>query len=196
MTVSRRDFLKLTGAVTATATLGSLGLKKASAATYRPIRVNYAKEVTTICPFCAVGCGIICHVRNGKLINAEGDPDHPINEGALCSKGNSLLNMAYVYTEEGQIKPNPQRLTHVLYRAPYSDKWEIKDWKWTLRRIAQRIKETRDATFERTEGNVTVNRTKAIAHLGSAMCNNEENYLFHKFVRALGLLNIDHCARL
>ncbi len=198
MKISRRSFLKLAGGATATATLTGLNVKSAAAARPRePIRVHYAKEIPTICPFCSVGCGIICHVQDGKLVNTEGDADHPINEGTLCSKGSGLINMAYIYNDRGELEPNPQRLTKVLYRAPHSDKWEEKDWDWTLATIAQRIKETRDATFEKTDANgVTVNRTTALAHLGSAMCNNEENYLFHKYARALGMINIDHCARL
>lgn len=197
MKLTRRQFLKLSGATIATAALSSFGVKHVEAAPYQAIRLNYAKEVTTICPFCAVGCGIICHVRDGRVINTEGDPDHPINEGALCSKGSSLINMAYIYTEKGELKPNPQRLTQVLYRKPYGTEWEVKSWDWALSQIADRIKTTRDATFEKTNKNgVTVNRTNAIAWLGSAMLNNEENYLFHKFCRANGLTNIDHCARL
>lgn len=197
MKLSRRDFLKLTGLTATTAAMSSVGINAADAATYQPIRINYAREITSICPFCSVGCGIICHVRDNKLVNIEGDPDHPINEGTLCSKGSSLFNMAYVYTEKGEYVKNPQRITKVLYRAPYSKKWEVKDWDWAFNRISKLIKETRDETFETVDENgVTVNRTTGIAHLGSAMCNNEENYLFHKFVRALGLINIDHCARL
>lgn len=194
--VTRRGFLKMTGTTAAAASLTGLGLKKTQAA-YKPVRISYAREVTTICPYCSVGCGIICHVRDGRVINAEGDPDHPINEGTLCSKGSSVMNMAYIYNEKGKMVPNPSRLTKVLYRAPYSDKWEEKSWNWALTEIAKRIKKTRDETFEQKDENgVTVNRTTAINHLGSAMCNNEENYLFHKLVRAIGIINIDHCARL
>ena len=108
-----------------------------------------------------------------------------------------LFNMAYVYDEKGIPQVNPQRVTQVLYRAPYATDWEVKDWDWALETITQRIKETRDSTFEQTDSDgVTVNRTKALAWLGSAMCNNEENYLFHKLSKALGIINIDHCARL
>lgn len=197
MKLTRRSFLKVSGGALVTAALSTIGVKRTEALTFRAIRLNYAKEVNSICPFCAVGCGVICHVRDGKIINIEGDPDHPINEGALCSKGSSLINMAYIYTEKGELQPNPQRLTKVLYRKPYGKEWEVKTWNWALREMAQRIKKTRDASFEKYNKNgVTVNRTKAIAWLGSAMLNNEENYLFHKFCRANGIINIDHCARL
>jgi formate dehydrogenase major subunit len=197
MKVSRRDFLKLSGVTVTAAALSSFGFRSAEASDYKSIRISYAKEVTTICPFCAVGCGIICHVRDGKMINAEGDPDHPINEGSLCSKGSSLFNMMNVYAEKGESRPNTQRMTKVLYRAPYASDWEVKSWDWALSEIAKRIKQTRDKSFVGRNGSgVTVNRTPALAWLGSAMCNNEENYLFHKFARALGIVNIDHCARL
>ncbi len=140
---------------------------------------------------------MICHVNDGQLINVEGDPDHPINQGTLCTKGNSIFNLAYIYNDDGKIQENPYRVTKVFYRAPYSGKWEVKDWDWALDKIASRIKETRDETFETTnEEGVTVNRTTAMAHLGSAMCNNEETYLFQKRARAFGMVNIDHCARL
>ncbi len=197
MKLSRRDFLKIGGVTATTAALSSLGFRSAEAADYKSIRINYAKEVTTICPFCAVGCGIICHVRDGKLINAEGDSDHPINEGSLCSKGSSLFNMMNVYVEKGEVRPNKQRLTRVKYRAPYATDWEYVTWDWALEQMAKRIKETRDKTFiNKNSKGVTVNRTPALAWLGSAMCNNEENYLFHKLARSLGIVNIDHCARL
>ncbi len=196
MVLTRRDFFKVTGVSVTAASLTSMGIKTAHGS-YQAVRINYAKEVTTICPFCSVGCGIICHVQDGKLLNTEGDPDHPINQGTLCSKGAALFNMVNTYDEKGSIVPNSQRLTKVKYRAPNSREWEEISWEKALDKIADRIKQTRDKTFEQQDENgVTVNRTKAISHLGSAMCNNEENYLYHKLIRALGVINIDHCARL
>lgn len=199
MKLSRRSFLKLTGTAAAAATLTSLSLQgdKKAEASYQPIRLHYAREVPTICTFCGVGCGILCYVRDGVVVNTEGDPDHPINEGTLCSKGSSIINISYIYDEKGKPKLNPNRLTKPLYRAPGSDRWEEKDWDWMLDTIVQRIKDTRDRSFEEKDANgVTVNRTQAIAWLGSAFCTNEENYLFHKMARAMGVINIDHCARL
>ena len=202
MKLSRRGFLKLTGVATAAATMTSLSLqgdKKAEAA-YQPMRLHYAKEVPTLCTFCGVGCGIICYVRDGVIVSTEGDPDHPINEGTLCSKGSSLYNVSYLYDRKGDPKPNPNRLTKPLYRAPGSDHWEEKDWDWMFETIAKRIKKTRDETFEETAQvggqQVTVNRTPGLAWLGSAFCTNEENYLFKKMARGMGIVNIDHCARL
>jgi len=197
MNISRRQFLKVSGTAAATTTLYSVGFRKVAEGSTRRFRLHYAQEITTICPFCSVGCGMICHVQEGRIVNTEGDPDHPINEGTLCSKGSSLYNMAFVYDEQGNAQPNPHRVTRVLYRAPKADEWEEVDWDWALKRIAENIKKTRDETFiqENQEG-VTVNRTPSISWLGSAMCNNEENYLFHKFARSIGLVTMDHCARL
>ena len=200
MDLSRRSFLKLAGATTAAATLTGVGLRKASASPGEPLRIKFTKEFHTTCTFCGVGCGIICNVRDGIIVNAEGDPDHPINEGTLCSKGSSTFNISYIFDQKGKARLNPSRLTEVLYRKPGASDYEVKDWDWALDEIAKRIKDTRDRTLVQTVGvggrQVTVNRTNAINWLGSAWCTGEENYLFHKMCRAMGLINIDHCARL
>jgi formate dehydrogenase major subunit len=204
MKLSRRNFLKLTGTAAAASVLVGTGLKGVAEAA-GPVRVHYGREVPTVCTFCGVGCGIICSVQDGVIINAEGDPDHPINEGSLCSKGSSSYNISYIYDSKGRPKPNPSRVTEVLYRAPKSDKWEVKSWEWALPEIAKRIKEQRDGdnaelnkpNFDTVDANgVTVNRNNALAWIGSAFCTNEENYLFHKMCRAMGVVNLDHCARL
>lgn len=197
MSLTRRDFLKRSGAAAAAATLIQLGRDPGVAEAAEPLKVNYAREVSTICAYCSGGCGLIAHVREGEIVNLEGDPDHPINEGALCSKGMSMLNLRYEVDRKGKLRLNPERQTKVLYRAPNSAKWEAKSWDWALEQIASRVKASRDATFESVDGNgVTVNRTRAIGHLGSASIGNEENYLMVKLQRALGLLYIDHHARL
>ncbi len=200
MDVTRRGFLKLVGAATAGASLTGVGAVRSPAAARESLRIAYAKEVHTICTYCGVGCGLICHVRDGVIINVEGDPGHPINEGTLCSKGASYFNMSYVVDRMGRPKPNPKRLTRPLYRGKGGSKYEEVSWDWALDEIAKRIKDTRDRTFETTAEvggrRVTVNRTKAIAWLGSAFCTDEENYLFHKMARAMGVIQIDHCARL
>ena len=123
MQITRRVFLKLSGATAIGATLTKLGLSLTGCKKYTEnpeLRIQYATETTTICPYCGVGCGQIVAVENGKVINIEGDPDHPINEGSLCSKGSALY----------QIANNPQRLTKVLYRAPGGSDWEEKNWDW------------------------------------------------------------------
>lgn len=194
MQITRREFFKLTGTAALAATLAGCDWKTDPAFSCRLVE---AQEVTTICPYCSCGCGAICYVQDGRLVSVSGDPDHPINEGALCSKGASLLNLNRVYNyRDHQPETNPNRLTKVLYRAPNSTMWEERDWQWALDRIAQRVKETRDATFETEVDGVTVNRTTAIAHLGSAALDNEENYLLAKMMRALGVVNLDHHARL
>jgi formate dehydrogenase major subunit len=200
MQLTRRSFLKLSGAAAATATLTGVGLSKASASAIDPLRIKYAQEFPTTCTFCGVGCGVICHVRDGVIINAEGDPGHPINEGTLCSKGSSHFNVSYIFHEKGKPVVNPNRLTKVLYRAPGASSYEEKDWDWAFDTIAARIKDSRDRNYVETVDvggqKVTVNRTEAISWLGSAFCTDEENYLFHKMVRAMGVINVDHCARL
>ncbi len=183
MKITRRGFLKLSG-VTAFATVGifKLGALKARAEELR-LRIRYAKQTTTICPYCAVGCGEIVSVSNGKVINIEGDPDHPINEGSLCSKGSALY----------QVANNDRRLTTIKYRAPGSAYWEEKTWNWAINRISRRIKETRDAAL--ADGR-RVNRVESIAALGGAALDNEECYLYSKFMRALGVVYIEHQARI
>ena len=126
-------------------------------------------------------------VENGNLTNLEGDSDHPINRGAACAKGASLA----------QIHNNDRRLSKVQYRAPGGTEWEEKSWDWTLDKIASNIKATRDASFITTNANGNlVNRTEAIASLGGAAHDNEECYLLVKMLRALGLVYIEHQARI
>jgi len=208
--ISRRNFLKLSGLAALSGTLASkLGCAPDEPPTPTPVDptpivddpeelwIQYAQTVHSICPICGVGCGVLSYVEDDSIVAVDGDPDHPINEGTLCSKGITLYNMYYVYDEKGDPVVNNQRVTKVLYRAPRASEWEEVDWDWALEEMAQRIKQTRDDFFEETnEEGVTVNRCPAFVWLGSAMITNEENYLFHKFCRAHGILNIDHCARL
>lgn len=201
MDLSRRTFLKLSGGAFLISSL-SINLS-ASRAYAQTLRIKNAKETLTICPYCSVGCGIIVHTLEGKVINTEGDPDHPINEGTLCSKGQSLY----------QIANNPLRITKPLYRAPGAKEWKEVDWDWALDQIARRIKDTRDRTFKITskskikekqpdgtekevEKEFVVNRTDAIAHVGSAALDNEECYILQKWLRSLGLVYIEHQARI
>lgn len=194
MGISRRDFLKLSGAGIATGALGAAGVKNAQAAGEEPMRNNGSKKTTTICPYCAVGCGIIVEARDGKVINVEGDPDHPINQGTLCPKGASIQ----------QLRENPKRLTKPLYRGKGASEWKEVEWEWALEEVAKRTKATRDANYEinsvlkTPEGDkkVVVNRVSAIASVGSAAMDNEECYLYQKFLRGLGVVHIEHQARL
>ncbi len=186
--ISRRGFLKWTGAGIAGVALGQ-GINLESAHAQIPLKYKRTTESTTICPYCAVGCGIIIHVRDGKFIGSEGDPDHPINGGKLCPKGKALTQLSYNF--------NKNRLTKPLYRAPRSNKWKEVSWSWALEQIAKRVKETRDKNFIKTnsKGQI-VNRVEAIASVGSAAIDNEECYIFQKFLRSLGLVYIEHQARI
>jgi formate dehydrogenase major subunit len=200
MGVSRREFFKLSGAGLAASALGfDFGPVAARA---EDVAIRYAKESTTICPYCSVGCGMILHTLNGNIINVEGDPDNPINEGTLCPKGGSVI----------QLRDNPARVTKPLYRAAGAKEWKEVTWDWALDEIAKRTKATRDATFVaksrikvkekagdkevEKEVEAVVNRTMGIAHVGSAALDNEECYLLQKMMRGLGLVAIEHQARI
>jgi formate dehydrogenase major subunit len=185
MDVSRRGFLKLSGTVLAASGVG-ISLKPVSAYA-TPLKVQYAKETTTICPYCSVGCSIIVSVRNGKVVNTEGDPDSPINKGSLCSKGGSIYQMSV----------NENRLGRPLYRAPYATEWKEVDWEFALDKIAQNVKVTRDKSFKfKNDKGETVNRTEGIASVGSAAMDLEECFVYQKFLRGLGLVYIEHQARI
>lgn len=198
MRVTRRTFLKqATGTAVGLSLIDILGWPQVTEAVAKPKRLIQTKEVTTICPYCGVGCGMIAAVRDGEIVNIEGDPDHPINEGALCSKGSSVANLRQFTDKYRRRTLNPQRLTKVFYRAPGSDHWEEKDWAWAFEEIAKRVKKTRDSSFELTDDKgVRVNRTLQIAHIGSAAIDNEENYALVKLMRALGVVAVEHHARL
>jgi len=190
MELSRRDFLKTSGAtIGGIFVFGALNPDIAQAATHKilPLKKRIG-EKSTICPYDASGCGFIVASENGKVLNIEGDPDHPINRGAGCAKGASMRQLS---------ADNPWRLSKVLYRRPGGTDWEKKTWDWTLTEIAQRIKSTRDASFiERNSQGNLVNRTEAIANLGGSALDNEECYLLAKLTRALGLVYIEHHARI
>ena len=151
-------------------------------------RLRGAAVTESVCPYCAVGCGQLIYTKGGKLINIEGDPRSPINEGTLCPKGADAFQLAV----------NPHRVTHVLYRAPRSDRWERKSLDWAMERIAQRVKETRDADFAATdEKGQRINSVRRIGTLGGATLDIEENYLIKKlFNGGLGVVPIENQARI
>jgi formate dehydrogenase major subunit len=185
MDVSRRGFLKISSAVLAASGIG-ISLKPV-AAHAQPLKIKYAKETTTICPYCSVGCSIIVSAREGKVINTEGDPDSPINKGSLCSKGGSIYQMAV----------NKNRLDKPLYREPYAAEWKEVEWEWALDKIAENVKKSRDASFKfKNDKGEVVNRTEGIASVGSAAMDNEECFTYQKFLRGLGLVYIEHQARI
>jgi len=185
MAPTRRQFLGSIGKIGALG--GAVGVPNpAEAASVPAPKTAGARETTTVCPFCGVGCGQVVSVKDGKIVSIEGDPHHPVNEGTLCSKGAAAV----------QVTNNPLRLKVPLYRAPGSDRWEEKSWDWMMSRIAERVKATRDATFQLEAGGTVVSRTEAIASLGGAALDNEECYLLAKLMRALGIVYLEHQARI
>jgi formate dehydrogenase major subunit len=188
MKLSRRAFLKASGMATGSVLLPA-GVGTAAAAgkqNYFPLHKKVG-EINTICPYCAVGCGMIVGTVGGKAVNIEGDPDHPINQGTLCSKGETLIHLAA--SKERVVKPQ--------YRAAGSDKWQEVEWDWALDEIAKRVKKTRDENWtERDEEGRLVNHTKAVASVGSAALDNEECALLVKAMRSLGIIYLEHQARI
>ncbi len=195
MELTRRGFIKLSGASTAGFLLfKGAGWKKVLG--YLPIPLHKRiGETTTICCYCGVGCGAIAAADGGRVVDIEGDPDHPINEGTLCSKGQALSQFHTVNGED-----NPRRLTKPLYRASAASDWEEVSWDWAIDTVAERIKTTRDnnwiSTIDVGGTTYSVNRTDAIAEFGGGELDNEECYLLVKMARALGLVYIEHCARI
>ena len=188
MKVTRRDLLKVAGAGAGAIALGGLGVSYLVTESYaKKLKTKGAKEVRSICPFCAVSCRFIAHVKYGKVVSTEGDPGYPISEGALCAKGATMNSM--VNSDHRLLKP--------LYRAPFSEKWEEKSYSWMIDKLAKKIKETRDKTFTLTnaEGK-TVNRLETMFHMGSSQMSNEEASVVVQAQRALGLVFIDHQARI
>ena len=191
MKLDRRQFIQVSGAAAAGLAIGRLGFDLGPVAAHaEALKLRQGRETTTICCYCAVGCGAIVSTElhgGGRVINIEGDPDHVINRGALCSKGAALRGLA----------ENPRRLVQPMYRAPYSSQWKEVSWDWALSMIADRVQKTRDAnfTFKNAQGQV-VNRTTAIASVGSAALDNEECWALQALMRSLGLVYIEHQARI
>jgi formate dehydrogenase major subunit len=150
-------------------------------------RIRGAVAVPSVCPYCAVGCGQLVYVKGRKIIDIEGNPDSPINEGTLCPKGANTF----------QLTVNPHRIKNVLYRAPFSDHWEERSLDWAMDRIAERVKETRDETFVEGKDDVVLNNVTSIASLGGATMDIEENYLIKKLLcGGLGIVAIENQARI
>ena len=195
MDLSRRSFLKAGGGATLAilAGLPGLNLGRAYAASEKMGKLKASTPLTTICPYCGVGCGAIMHSRtvNGKMsiVNLEGNPDHPINRGSLCSKGNAIFQI--------HDDPGKKRLQYVEYRAPGATQWTKKSWDWALKQIAKRVVDTREKTFmEKNDAGQTVNRMMGMACMGGASLDNEECYLLSKWMRSLGVVYLEHQARI
>jgi formate dehydrogenase major subunit len=150
-------------------------------------RLEGATKVHSVCPYCAVGCSQLVYTKSGQIIDIEGNPESPINAGKLCPKGANTF----------QLSVNPHRVKHVMYRAPFSDKWEQKPLDWAMDRIAQLTKDAREEGFvEQRDGNV-LNHLTNMMSLGGATMDIEENYLIKKlFGGGLGMAPIENQARI
>jgi formate dehydrogenase major subunit len=153
----------------------------------RPRTEDADSVVSSICPYCAVGCGQLVYVQDGRISDIEGDPDSPISRGRLCPKGAATF----------QLVNGAHRQKHVLYRRPRSTTWERIPLDRAMEMVADRVKDSRDANWQ-TKGpkGFDTNRTLSIAHLGGATLDNEENYLLKKLFTALGVLQVENQARI
>jgi formate dehydrogenase major subunit len=192
--LTRRDFLRITGATLAGSSLALMGFSASVAiAEVREFKLSRATETRNTCPYCAVACGVLMYslgdgAKNAKasIIHIEGDPDHPVNRGTLCPKGAALLDFVH----------SPSRLQRPEYRAAGSDQWQPISWDDALGRIAKLMKQDRDANFvAKTPDGLTVNRWTSIAMLAASASSNEVGYLTHKVMRSLGILAFDNQAR-
>ena len=150
-------------------------------------KIQGAEVARSICPYCGVGCGQLIFHKDGKLISIEGDPESPISRGRLCPKG----------ADSFELLTHAGRLKKIKYRRPYSTRWEDLDLETAMDMIVSRVWKSRDKTFVEHEDGHTVMNTKAIAHLGGATLDNEENYLIKKlFGAGLGMVCISNQARI
>jgi formate dehydrogenase major subunit len=190
--VSRRDFLKLSALGISAAGMSELGFDVAQAVQVkRELRIADASESHSVCPYCAVGCSLIAYTRKQsdgtvQLLQIEGDPDSPVNEGRLCPKGATAMQLAV----------SKRRVEEPLYRASGAAQWQKISWDDALDRIARHVKDSRDRTFvtKDAKGNV-VNRCEGIAFAGGAAFSNEEGYYATKVMRGLGVVHIEQQAR-
>lgn len=186
--VTRREFLGLSAA----GTVSALGLDLTKAAQVKQrLRIEGATVSHSVCPYCAVGCSLLAYTKKApdghvELLQIEGDPDSPVNEGTLCPKGASSLQLAV----------SRRRVPNPLYRAPGTSEWKQVSWEFTLDKLAQNIKASRDRTFvtQDANGNV-VNRCEGIAFAGGAAFSSEEGYLATKLMRGLGVVHLEQQAR-
>ena len=194
VSVSRRQFLKLSAAGLSASSLAILGFSPNEVlAEVRQYKLARATETRNTCPYCSVGCGILMYSLGDKaknspaeIIHIEGDPDHPVNRGTLCPKGAGLLDFVH----------SPNRLKYPEYRAPGSDKFVRISWDDAFDRIARLMKNDRDKNFiAKNADGATVNRWLSTGFLAASASSNETGYLTHKVVRSLGILAFDNQAR-
>ena len=196
MDLSRRGFIKITGAGLAASSLGALGFGfagEALAASVRPYKLTAASETRNTCTYCSVACGILIYSLGDRAKNAvsdiihiEGDPDHPVNRGTLCPKGSALLDIVHA----------PTRLKVPKYRAPGANEFKEVSWDFALDRIATLMKEDRDKNFiAKNKDGTTVNRWLSTGMLTASASSNETSYITWKVARALGMVVFDNQAR-
>jgi formate dehydrogenase major subunit len=191
MEVSRRDFLRFSiGTAGGTAISGLIGSGVnlgPVVAQAQELRIKNAKVTPSVCPYCSVGCGTLIYTENGRIVNIEGDPRSPHNEGTLCPKGAAIF----------QLHVNPNRPIQVLHRAPGATDWEVWDLDRAMNRVTELTKKTRDETFiEKLSNEKIVNMTPAIFALGGATLEIEFNHLCQKLMRGLGVVAIENQARI
>ena len=191
MEVSRRDFLRFSVAAgTGTALSGLVGSGVnlgPTVARAQELRIKGAKTTPSLCPYCSVGCATLVSTIDGKIVNIEGDPRSPHNEGTLCPKGAAIF----------QLHVNPNRPIQVLHRAPGAADWEVWDIERAMARITELVKKTRDETFiEKLSNGKLVNMTPAIFALGGATLEIEFNHVCQKLMRGLGIVAIENQARI
>jgi formate dehydrogenase major subunit len=151
------------------------------------LRIRNARTTPSVCPYCSVGCATLVHTIDGQIVNIEGDPRSPHNEGTLCPKGAAIF----------QLHVNPNRPTQVLHRGPGASDWEVWDLGRAMDRVAELVKKTRDETFIEKLGNGKLaNCTTAIFSLGGATLDNEWNHIQQKLMRGLGIVPIENQARI
>ena len=195
--VSRRHFMKLAGAGAAGSAVTAFGFGEAEAqvaAHVKPFRLIQTKEARTICPYCAVSCGMMVFAapnkdNNGKLevTHIEGDSDHPVNRGTLCPKGAAAID--YIRSKT--------RVQYPMYRKPGTNQFERVSWDFAMDRITKLVKEDRDANWiDKNKDGVTVNRCTTMAFLAGSSLTNEGGWLTYKVARGLGLLQIENQARI
>ena len=196
MDLSRRGFIKLTGAGLAASTMGALGFGLAGAAlaaSVRPFKLSAATETRNTCTYCSVACGILIYSQGDRaknvhasVLHIEGDPDHPVNRGTLCPKGAGLLDIVRA----------PRRLTMPKYRAAGSREFKQVSWDFALDRIAQLMKQDRDANFiARNAAGTAVNRWTSTGMLAASASSTETSYVTWKVARSLGMVVFDNQAR-
>jgi len=194
--LSRRRLLGRSLASSAVAAMAALGIDlRPTQARAWTLRIAEAKQYPSVCPYCAVGCDTLIYAKDGAILDIEGDPNSPINQGTLCPKG------AAIY----QLHVNPNRLTQVLYRRPGGTAWETLELEKAMDMVAERVKKTRDETFQETyqgknadgepEEKVLM-ATTAIFSLGGATIDNEWNHIHQKLLRGLGVVPIENQARI